>query len=98
MNVARARGHARATETLVLIGQSVISTVTLIKRCSAFRVCVSSSYEALRSVVHDAELKPLLVLEGFGERAAERVGRQNFVAAVLELSKDALWNREVRGQ
>lgn len=96
MNAARARGHARATETLVLIG--VISTVTLIKRCSASRVCVSSSYEALRSVVHDAELKPLLVLEGFGERAAERVGRQNFVAAVLELSKDALWNGEVRGQ
>lgn len=83
---------------MVLIGQSVISTVTLIKRCSAFGVCVSSSYEALRSVVHDAELKPLLVLEGFGERAAERVGWQNFVTAVLELSEDALWKREDRGQ
>lgn len=33
------------------------------------------SYEALCSVVHDAELKSLLVLEGFGERAAKSVGR-----------------------
>lgn len=33
------------------------------------------SYKALGSVVHDAELKSLLVLEGFGESAAKSVGR-----------------------
>ena len=48
------------------------------------------SYKALGSVVHDAELKPLLVLEGFGKGAAQGVRRQNFLTAVLELSEDAL--------
>lgn len=48
------------------------------------------SYKALRSVVHDAELKPLLVLEGFGECAAKSVGRQNLLTAVLKLSEDTL--------
>lgn len=50
------------------------------------------SYKALSGVVHDAQLKPLLVLEGFGERAAKSVGGQNFLAAVLELSEYTLQN------
>lgn len=62
-------------------------------RGAAPRVCVRAcvrSYKALRGVVHDAELKALLVLERFGEGAAKSVGRQNLLAAVLELSEDAL--------
>lgn len=56
---------------------------------STVRACVPS-HEALCSVVHDAELKPLLVLECFGKSAAKSVGRQNLLAAVLKLSEDAL--------
>lgn len=61
-------------------------------------VCVCVSYKALCSVVHDAELKPLLVLVGFGERTAERVGRQDFLTAVLKLSEDALWREEAESE
>lgn len=41
--------------------------------------------EALGGVVHEAQLEALLVVEGLGEGAAERVGRQRGLMAVLEL-------------
>lgn len=36
-------------------------------------VCVFWTHEAFSSVVHDAQLETLLVLEGFGQSAAEGV-------------------------
>lgn len=47
-------------------------------------------YEALGGVVHDAQLEALLVLEALGQRAAQRVGRQNLLTAELELGKNVL--------
>lgn len=49
-----------------------------------------NSYKALGRIVHNAELESLLVLEGFGESAAESIGRENLFTAELELGEDAL--------
>ncbi len=48
------------------------------------------SYETLGRVVHDAQLEALLVLEGFGQSAAQSVRWEHLLTAELELGKDAL--------
>lgn len=48
------------------------------------------SYETLSRVVHDAQLEALLVLEGFGQSAAQSVRWEHLLTAELELGKDAL--------
>ena len=48
------------------------------------------SYEALSSVIHDAQLEALLILEGFGQSTAKSIRRQHLLTAELELGKDAL--------
>lgn len=48
------------------------------------------SYETLSRVVHDAQLEALLVLEGFGQSAAQSIRWENLLAAELELGEDAL--------
>lgn len=53
------------------------------------------SYKTLRCIVHDAELKPPLILESFGESAAKCVRGENVLTAVLELRKDILKPKEI---
>lgn len=48
------------------------------------------SHKTLCCIVHDAELKPPLIPESFGESAAKCVRGENFLTAILELSKDIL--------
>lgn len=47
-------------------------------------------YETLGRVVHDAQLEALLVLEGFGQSAAQSVRWEHLLTAELELGEDAL--------
>lgn len=51
-------------------------------------------FEALSRVVHNAELESLLVLEGFGQSAAESIRGQHLLTAELELCKNALQSAE----
>lgn len=53
-------------------------------------VCLFSTHKAFCSVVHDAQLETLLVLEGLCQSAAEGVWRQHSLTAELELGEDAL--------
>lgn len=50
----------------------------------------NKSYKTLSRVVHDAQLEALLVLEGFGQSAAQSVRREHLFTAELELGEDAL--------
>lgn len=48
------------------------------------------SYKALGSVVHNAQLEALLILEGLSQSTAQGIRGQHLLTAVLELGKDAL--------
>lgn len=56
------------------------------------------THEALGCVVHDAQLEALLVLERLGQSAPQCIGRQNSLAAELELREDALQTHKGPGR
>lgn len=49
-----------------------------------------STYKALSSVIHQAELEALLILKGFSEGVPQAVGGQHALSALLELAEDTL--------
>lgn len=49
-----------------------------------------STYEALGSVIHEAELEALFVFEGFGEGITQAVRWQHTLTTLLELAEYAL--------
>lgn len=68
-----------------------------VQRQSGRRPPDRATYEALGRVVHDPQLEALLILEGLGQGAAQGIGGQDFLAAVLELRKDALRGEQSGG-
>lgn len=68
----------------------------LLYMCVYVCVCVIvpmlclQTHKALGSVVHDTQLKALLVLESLGQSAPQCIWRQHTLTAELELSKDTL--------
>lgn len=55
-----------------------------------------STYKAFGSVVHQAQLEALLVLESFRQSVAEAVGGKHALPALLELAENALEERNPR--
>lgn len=49
-----------------------------------------STYEALGSVIHQAELEALLIFKSFGQSVTQAVGGQHALPALLELAEYAL--------
>lgn len=54
------------------------------------KVFKTTTHEALRGVVHEAELEALLVEEGFSQGPAQRVRRQRALLAELQLREQLL--------
>ena len=57
----------------------------------ALKLSNKTAYEALGSVVHETELKALLIEKGFCQGPAQSVGRQSTLLAELQLREQLLW-------